>query len=460
MDERFVQPGGGLANLDMFARAVGLTGARIVTLLGEATFHQLHGGIATNRPPDQMMDAWHKWAAEYEAIRGKPYRIPKMTQPPTYVGTLPRPALTHFVRDVIAPLRPDNDPPLGANFDQQLWSVRSSGRSNDPVAAALVDLAQQQFRLGRDFSTVTICRMIRERFPGEPEPQRILSLMARGLNQANPADADHFVAIGDVHRLLGERDQAAANYQEALKLNRDQVRAHIGLATLRMSGDFYYDWLQRLYTALAPKSVLEIGVADGASLARVPAPAIAIGVDPKPKLMYPPKTQAHVFPETSDEFFARRGPDAVLAGGPVDIGFIDGLHLYEQSLKDFINLEQYCGPRSVILMHDTVPLDEATQSRACDTQFHTGDVWKTVLCLKHYRPDLNIFTIAAPWTGLTVIAGLDPSSRILADKYDEAVARFIETPYSEIEDNLWPALNIVANDWRAVEARLKASGIL
>src|SRR5450631_1084438 len=45
------------------------------------------------------------------------------------------------------------------------------------------------------------------------------------------------------------------------------------------------------------------------------------------------------------------------------------------------------------------------QTRARDTDFHTGDVWKTVLCLKHYRPDLDVFTIATPPTGLTVVTG-------------------------------------------------------
>src|SRR5262249_52007614 len=150
---------------------------------------------------------------------------------------------------------------------------------------------------------------------------------------------------------------------------------------------------------------------------------------------------------TSDAFFARRGADALLAGRRLGIGFIDGLHLFEQALKDFIHLESYCGPRSAILLHDTVPLDAATQSRARDTQFHTGDVWKTVLCLKHYRPDLDVFTIAAPWTGLTVVTGLDPRSRALADCYDEAVARFIDLPFAEVKDDMDERLNMVPSDW-------------
>jgi hypothetical protein len=135
-----------------------------------------------------------------------------------------------------------------------------------------------------------------------------------------------------------------------------------------------------------------------------------------------------------------------LAGKSLGIGFIDGLHLFEQALKDFINLEKYCGPRSVILLHDTMPLDEATQSRATDTQFHTGDV--------------DIFTIATPWTGLTVVTGLDPLADQLADRYDEAVARFINMPFSEIENCMETALNVVPNHWIEVESRLKARNIL
>ena len=179
-------------------------------------------------------------------------------------------------------------------------------------------------------------------------------------------------------------------------------------------------------------------------------PTIATGVDPKPSVIYPLTAETHIFPETSDAFFARRGPNA-LAGHPLGVGFIDGLHLYEQVLRDFIHLEKYCGPRSVILFHDTVPLAEVTQSRSCDTQFHTGDVWKTVLCLKHYRPDLDI---------LTVVTGLDPASRVLSERYEQAVARFVVTPFSAIEGRLNDALNVVPNDWSIVESRLKERRIL
>lgn len=283
---------------------------------------------------------------------------------------------------------------------------------------------------------------------------------AYALDEDASPSAESFFVAGEAHRLAGENDFAASNYWKALTLNRDLVQAHIALANMRMPGDSYETWVERFYTLLAPRSVIEIGVYEGATLARARPPTLAIGIDPKPRGLPSLQAETHIFPETSDAFFARRGPDALLCGYPLGVGFIDGLHLYEQALQDFIHLEGYCGPRSVILLHDTVPLDEATQRRARDTQFHTGDVWKTVPCLKHYRPELDIFTIATPWTGLTVVTGLDPASRLLAERFEEAVTRFIDTPFSAIEGCLDGALNIVPNDWSLVAKRLQAHGII
>jgi hypothetical protein len=460
MDERFDLPGGGLVNLDTYARALALPNAQRVLLLGEGTFHQLHGGIATNSSPEQIPDNWTRWAGQYERIRAHPYVFPNPRQPPSYIGTLPRPALAHLVRAAIAPVRSHTEHPLGRGFDQCLWSPKPFAQPANSTIAALVNLAQEEFAAGHYAAAVSIARIARSRAPDEWEPQRLLSLAAIALDHNDSPSAEFYHALGKAHQLLGENDLAESNYRQALTLDGNLASAHIGLATLRMPGDFYLDWIDRFYSVLNPEAVIEIGVFEGASLARVRPPTLAIGVDPKPTVLYPLTAETHIFPETSDAFFARRGPDALLAGRSLGVGFIDGLHLYEQVLKDFIHLESYCGRSSVILLHDTLPLDEPTQSRACDTQFHTGDVWKTVLCLKHYRPDLDVFTIATPWTGLTVVTGLDPGSRVLADRYDEAVNRFINMPFSDIEKRLDGALNIVSNKWGVVQARLKASQIL
>jgi glycosyltransferase involved in cell wall biosynthesis len=96
-DERFQTPGGGLANLDVLARAVELPGVVIVTLLGEGTFHQVHGGIATNslRPP------FEAFFAEYRAIRGRDYQAPQYRS--SYLGSMPENALRFIEPARVAP---------------------------------------------------------------------------------------------------------------------------------------------------------------------------------------------------------------------------------------------------------------------------------------------------------------------------------------------------------------------
>ena len=72
-DERFQSPGGGLVNLDTYARACSLPGAEMVFLLGEGTFHQFHGGVSTNA----ATSPWESFHAEYIKIRGERFTIPE-----------------------------------------------------------------------------------------------------------------------------------------------------------------------------------------------------------------------------------------------------------------------------------------------------------------------------------------------------------------------------------------------
>jgi tetratricopeptide (TPR) repeat protein len=461
-DERFDSPGGGLINLDTFRRALESPEAELVILLGEATFHQLHGGTNTNAPPDRQLDNWLSWSSQYAGIRGRPYEVPGK-RVPTYVGTLSRPALARVTRAAICPGSRHLEPPLGIDFNKELWTQSPSTRSANETTAGLVDLAQNEFRHGRFESSCAVARLIYEQAPDEPGFQRLLSLAAPSLTAGGPPPAqrsEYHLALAEARRLLGDTEKAASNYREALSFSPDLVQAHLGLALLRMPGDGYLIWLERLYGLLSPQTAIGIGVHQGESLALFRPPTFVIGIDPSPTLAFPLRTETHIFTETSDEFFSRGRAESLLAGRPLSLGFIDGLHLYEQALKDFNNLEAYCGSGSVVLFPNTVPLDEPTQSRTRNTQFHTGDVWKTVLALKHYRPDLDIFTIATPPAGLTVVTGLDPASRVLTDRYDEAVAQFLDTPFSAIECTLDSSLNIVPNNWSLVQSRLQAQRII
>lgn len=68
-EPRFVAPGGGLANLDIWRRLCEDNSNEILLLFGEATFHQVHGGVATNA----LQSPWDHFHAEYAAIRGQSF---------------------------------------------------------------------------------------------------------------------------------------------------------------------------------------------------------------------------------------------------------------------------------------------------------------------------------------------------------------------------------------------------
>jgi len=69
-DERFVSPGGGLINSDIFKRAADAPGVTPVQLIGEGSFHQLHGGTTTNVSVEERNARVLKFRQEYAEIRG------------------------------------------------------------------------------------------------------------------------------------------------------------------------------------------------------------------------------------------------------------------------------------------------------------------------------------------------------------------------------------------------------
>jgi glycosyltransferase involved in cell wall biosynthesis len=83
-DEKFQSPGGGLVNLDTLSRAVQLPDSVVVTLLGEGTFHQVHGGVATN----SIHNMAGIFQAEYNEIRQRSYQPPVYQS--LYVGSVPQ----------------------------------------------------------------------------------------------------------------------------------------------------------------------------------------------------------------------------------------------------------------------------------------------------------------------------------------------------------------------------------
>lgn len=85
LDERFQSRGGGLVNLDFFRRALCRQDLQYVMLLGEGSFHQVHGGVATNAPLNHH--PWNDFHAEYREIRGAAFEPERRR--PFFLGSLP-----------------------------------------------------------------------------------------------------------------------------------------------------------------------------------------------------------------------------------------------------------------------------------------------------------------------------------------------------------------------------------
>lgn len=147
---------------------------------------------------------------------------------------------------------------------------------------------------------------------------------------------------------------------------------------------------------------LEIGVKRGAVFRRIAADE-KIAVDPALKLSARSRRLAeskahatHYFEETSDAFFATEG--AFLEQRGIDVALIDGLHTYEQVMRDVENTLRYLREDGVILLHDcnparasiACPLEDLHTQKRLWTILWSGDVWKAIVHMRSTRDDLRI----------------------------------------------------------------------
>lgn len=270
---------------------------------------------------------------------------------------------------------------------------------------------------------------------------------------ARPAASSLYAAALALEH-AGERDGAVRYCEEALALNPMLTEAHELLTGMFMYGESYLQVMDRMHDHLKPRTYIEIGVAEGTSIRLVRPGTAALGVDPEPKVAFALPQNVRLFAQTSDDFFARRDVRAELGGMPVELAFIDGMHHFEYALRDFMNLERLCLPGSTILVHDCFPHDRRTAQRERETLFWSGDIWRLVLLLKKYRPDLSIHTIAAPPTGLVVIRKLDPSSNLIAENLDDLCEEFMRLDYGILNKDRAGKLNLVPNEWSGIRALL------
>jgi len=197
---------------------------------------------------------------------------------------------------------------------------------------------------------------------------------------------------------------------------------------------------------------LEIGVLHGQSLFSVCA-KYKFGIDPKILLSHSPLKNyikkilaryrgIRLFEMTSDHFFeTRRG---LLTKHGIDVAFIDGLHTYEQSLRDVLHCLDFLDEQGFIVMHDCNPTNRdaavaapgkehvAIGHSAGNNVNWCGDVWKTIVNLRSARTDLDICVLDCDY-GVGLIKKAKPKNtlnisreRIQNMEYDDLVANRAE----------------------------------
>jgi len=188
---------------------------------------------------------------------------------------------------------------------------------------------------------------------------------------------------------------------------------------------YYLDFLRQGHELLAPPTYLEIGVRNGDSLAL--ARSASIGIDPAYRLRAMPPPDTKLFRQTSDDYFERPDPLVTLGGRPVAFSFIDGMHLAEFALRDFLNVERHAHWTGVVVFDDILPHDVDMAARDRHTLTWTGDVYKLLAVFAEHRPDLICLRIGTDPTGLLMVIGLDPANRVLSDRL-EAITEALVRP--------------------------------
>lgn len=171
-----------------------------------------------------------------------------------------------------------------------------------------------------------------------------------------------------------------------------------------------YDFLKALNEVLDPKVYLEIGVQYGGSLIQAQGAELAFGVDPEPLIEFTSNKRPNqqIFTMTSDEFFEKRA--FILP--PVNLAFIDGMHLVEYALRDYVNVQKYMAPGGVIVFDDVLPYSDAIAGRVMPPGDWTGDVWKLYYILREGVFGQEPILVDTWPTGTMVLLDVEPQLQL------------------------------------------------
>lgn len=215
-------------------------------------------------------------------------------------------------------------------------------------------------------------------------------------------------------KYLGQEipERAVSDQLELLK-SKIRQNEHLQVLFDKLTGDIKRtEVIQKVCSTLNAQTYIEIGVRHGDCFTQIEAPRkIAIDpIQPKPAVAASLKEGVFYYEMYSDDFFSSHTD--LFSEKKIDVAFVDGLHTYQQSLRDALNCLDHMSERGVLVMHDCNPTDEAKGIPApleevameCAAQKGLlirggwmGDVWKTIVYLRSLRPDLYVCTLDCDW---------------------------------------------------------------
>lgn len=175
---------------------------------------------------------------------------------------------------------------------------------------------------------------------------------------------------------------------------------------------FYYHRINRLAAMNRARSYLEVGVSNGATFFSVEV-AEKFAVDPRFKFDAAARQSPtqRFFEMTSDAFFAL--PEC--STKKFDFIFLDGLHTFEQTFRDFCALSGNAHDDTIWMIDDVYPTDVFSALRdqkqaayyrkergGVGASWH-GDVFKTVLAIHDFFPNYSLRTFATGGNRQTVL---------------------------------------------------------
>ena len=220
------------------------------------------------------------------------------------------------------------------------------------------------------------------------------------------------------------------------------------------------DDINQIVSNLQLKNYLEIGVNTGDTFEKITASVKhAVDVDFKYEFATKQALTCKYFQMPSDEYFltADRLVD-------IDFAYIDGLHTFEQTLKDLLNVIAFSNEKTVIMIDDTFPSDWFSSlpnqqecykhrrafSSASFNWAWNGDVFKLVPFIHDflptfeyasYRDDGNMLKLVL-WRAKNLkirealFGSLEKISRIDYSEVEKLLPYYYEKPFTSVFEQI------------------------